>query len=133
MKNIYWLRVSLICAALSSARRQKSRQSPEHRFSATSPFWIGENHSEASRRYDGTGTPGSLVANVPSPTGPSTVIFNTSQSFAVATGKPASFIFCTEDGTIAGWNSSVNATNAQIMVDNSASKAVYKGSLSAAL
>jgi uncharacterized protein (TIGR03118 family) len=52
--------------------------------------------------------------------------FNPSQGFTVATGKPSSFIFCTEDGTVSGWNSTVNATNAKILVDNSATGAVYK-------
>jgi uncharacterized protein (TIGR03118 family) len=56
------------------------------------------------------------------------VIFNSSStSFPVAAGKPASFLFCTEDGTISGWNSSVDATNAKIPADNSKSGAVYKG------
>jgi hypothetical protein len=44
------------------------------------------------------------------------VLFNATQSFAVAPGEPASFAFCTEDGTITGWNSSVDATNAKILV-----------------
>src|ERR1022692_2982483 len=47
--------------------------------------------------------------------------------FAIATGDAASFIFDTLDGTISGWNHTVNATEAQIMVDNSASGAVYTG------
>ena len=103
-------------------------------FSGSSPFWIGNNGTGTSTLYDGEGDAISLIVNIPGPAGSTSpgavsgVVFNAdSPSFAVATGKPASFIFCTEDGTISGWNSSVNVTNAQIMVDNSKSGAVYKG------
>ena len=47
-------------------------------------------------------------------------------------GNPAAFIFVTEDGTISGWNPSVNKASAVIVVDRSqvpdaANGAVYKG------
>ncbi len=103
-------------------------------FSGSSPFWIGNNGTGTSTLYDGTGAPVALVVKVPAAAGATTpgpvtgVIANTfSPSFNAATGKPASFLFCTLDGTISGWNSSVNATNAQIMADNSKSGAVYPG------
>src|SRR5580704_6264819 len=41
-------------------------------FSATSPFWVGNNHSGTSTLYDGTGTAVSLVVAVPTPAGPNT-------------------------------------------------------------
>lgn len=100
-------------------------------FSATSPFWIGNNHSGTSTLYDGTGTAAALVVTVPSPAGPGTqgavtgVIFNSTTQFVLSQGgQPARFLFCTEDGTIAGWNAGNAAT---ILVDNSAAKANYKG------
>ncbi len=103
-------------------------------FSGSSPFWIGNNGTGTSTLYDGTGTPVALVVNVPAAGGGSThgqvtgVLANTfSPSFNAAAGKPASFLFCTLDGTISGWNSSANATNALIMADNSKSNAVYPG------
>ena len=103
-------------------------------FSASSPFWIGNNHSGTSTLYDTTGAPLSLVVSIPSPSGQAKsgavtgVLFNSNPgAFNVASGKPASFVFCTEDGTIAGWNSSVDATNAKIMIDNSKAGAIYKG------
>lgn len=105
-------------------------------FSGTSPFWIGNNGTGTSTLYNTSGTAVALVVTIPPPSGAAAsatgavtgVVFNSaSPSFAVASGKPASFIFCTEDGTISGWNSSVNKTNAIIMVDNSKSGAVYKG------
>jgi uncharacterized protein (TIGR03118 family) len=105
-------------------------------FSATSPFWIGNNGSGTSTLYNTSGTAVALVVSIPPPTGAAAsatgavtgVLFNSaSPSFTVASGKPASFIFCTEDGTISGWNSSVDKTHAIIMADNSKSGAVYKG------
>jgi uncharacterized protein (TIGR03118 family) len=69
----------------------------------------------------------------PAPGSPTTVMFNGSTTdFLLAPGKPAVFLFVTEDGTLQGWNSAVNATTAVIEVDNSQvpSKndgAVYKG------
>src|SRR5437016_5423251 len=41
-------------------------------------------------------------------------------------GKPALFLFATEDGTISGWSPGVDMTHAVLKVDNSAG-AVYKG------
>ncbi len=79
---------------------------------------------------------GYLLANIPAPGGApggavSGVIFNTfasnTSAFTLAAGKPASFLFCSEDGLIMGWNSSVDSTNAHILFDNSKSGAVYKG------
>ncbi|HUJ51764.1 MAG TPA: TIGR03118 family protein [Bryobacteraceae bacterium] len=105
-------------------------------FSATSPFWIGNNGSGTSTLYNTSGTAVALVVSIPPPAGAAAsatgavtgVLFNSaSPSFNVASGKPASFIFCTEDGTISGWNSSVDKTHAIIMADNSKSGAVYKG------
>src|SRR5205085_5246151 len=52
-----------------------------------------------------------------------------STSFLIrpAPGRPASFIFATEGGTISGWANAVDATKAQMAVVNSGSGAVYKG------
>jgi uncharacterized protein (TIGR03118 family) len=102
-------------------------------FSATSPFWVANNHSGTSTLYDGSGSPLSLIVQIPSPAGgtavgaPTGMVFNGTQSFAVATGKPGLFLFCSEDGTIVGWNSSVDSTHGKILADNSASGAIYKG------
>jgi uncharacterized protein (TIGR03118 family) len=99
---------------------------------STSPFWISNNGTGTSTLYGTTGAPVALVVTVPTPTGPTGgavtgVIANSTTSFTVATGKPSSFIFCTEDGTISGWNSSVNPTAAIIAVDNSKANSVFKG------
>jgi uncharacterized protein (TIGR03118 family) len=71
------------------------------------------------------GTPGNgvKIPNAPSqpaPGSPTAVMYNGSTTdFLLAPGKPAVFIFATLDGTIQGWNSSVNATTAVIEVDHS--------------
>ncbi len=101
------------------------------------PLWIGDNGKAVATVYDGTGTATSIIVSIPSaggaPTnGPVTgVLFNPFSSntdvLDVASGKPASFLFCAEDGVISGWNASVDSTHAQILVDNSKSNAIYKG------
>jgi uncharacterized protein (TIGR03118 family) len=99
---------------------------------ATSPFWIGNNGTGTSTLYGTTGAAVALVVTIPTTTGPtggavSGVIANTTTSFTVATGKAASFIFCTEDGTVSGWNSSVNPGAAIITVNNTKANSVFKG------
>ena len=105
-------------------------------FGAT-PFWTGNNGSGTSTLYDGTGAAIGLTVSIPQAggagkAGPVTgVVFNSFSSnasaFQVASGKSALFIFCSEDGVISGWNQSVDANNAKVLVDNSKSNAVYKG------
>ena len=103
--------------------------------SATSPFWIANNGTGTSTIYSTNGTPSTLVVSVPQPTMPTGgavtgVISNATTAFSVTSGsttKPSSFIFCTEDGTISGWSSTVNATTAIIAVNQSASNSVFKG------
>jgi uncharacterized protein (TIGR03118 family) len=65
-------------------------------------------------------------------TGPVTgVIFSpftsNANAFDVQAGKPAVFIFCSEDGVISGWSQSVSGSAASILFDNSKSGAVYTG------
>jgi uncharacterized protein (TIGR03118 family) len=132
-----------------------------------SPWWVGNNNSGTSTLYSGAGTPinnfpadphpdsngnginspfnnfvmvpppGFAPGTASTPTG---VVFNGSPTdFLLAPGKPAIFIFATEDGTISGWNPAVNvaagsnppSVNALLKVDNSdkgsPNSAVYKG------
>jgi len=102
-------------------------------FSAGSPFWIGDNGTGVSTLYDGTGTATALVVEIPAAgggtNGPvSGVIVNSvTTAFLLAAGKQSQFMFCSEDGVISGWNSSVDATHAIVLLDNSTNGAVYKG------
>jgi len=96
------------------------------------PWWVSDNGTGLSTLYDATGTPQSLVVKIPGPSdavptsAPTGTVFNFTKGFELAPGKPAVFLFVTEDGTISGWNPAVNATNAVITV-NRAGKAIYKG------
>jgi uncharacterized protein (TIGR03118 family) len=103
-----------------------------------SGLWISDNGSGKATTYDGTGQPipsgSALVVTIPAPGGgnsaPTGVATNATDGFIIsATGHsgPSRELFATEDGTIAGWNSDVNPTQAVIAVDNSADGAVYKG------
>jgi uncharacterized protein (TIGR03118 family) len=82
-----------------------------------SAWWVSDQATGVSTLYNGAGEKQSLVVAIPpadptnkntpqgSPTG---TIFNGSQTdFLLAPGKPAVFLFCTADGTIAGWNPTV--------------------------
>lgn len=103
--------------------------------SATSPWWVNANGTGLSLVYNGDGAAfpiaSPLVVTVPPPgatgtSAPTGIVFNGTNDFQVAAGAPARFIFATEDGTIAGWNPSVDVAHAIITVNNSP-RAVYKG------
>ena len=96
-------------------------------------WWVSDNTTGLSTLYDGTGKITPLVVTIPpgdpnaSSTGtPTGTIFNGTTDFAVAAGKPAVFLFSTEDGTISGWNPGAAATKAIIVV-NEKQKSVFKG------
>src|SRR5271169_1256768 len=88
--------------------------------SATSPFWISDNGTGLATVYSTSATatitiaslkatipPGAASGTVP---GPVTGQFsNTTTVFLIGTAK-ASFVFCTQDGTISGWNGGTAAT-----------------------
>lgn len=98
-------------------------------FSATGPFWISDNGTGKSTIYNGSGTISPLVVTVLSAAGasgtgnPTGQVQNNTTGFVLANGRPASFIFDSEDGTITAWN---GGTTAAVMVNNSPG-AVYKG------
>jgi uncharacterized protein (TIGR03118 family) len=99
-------------------------------------IWVSDNGTGVSTLYHQNGTALPLVVTIPpaaknkdggNPTG---IVGNTTASFNVSkngNSKPARFIFASEDGSISGWNPSLDPNNAIIAVDNSKSKAVYKG------
>jgi uncharacterized protein (TIGR03118 family) len=99
-------------------------------FSATSPFWISDNHSGFSTIYNSSGTPSPLVVTIPPPNGgtppaaPDGIVFNGTTDFVASGTSPARFIFATEDGTISGW---AGGSSAVLKADNSTSGTVYKG------
>lgn len=102
-------------------------------YSGTGPFWVSDEGTGFSTVYDANGTIVPLVVTIPpASTGkgkPTGIVANTTTGFVITQNSnsgPASFLFATEDGTISGWNSTVNATEAVIAVNNSAT-ADYQG------
>ena len=72
---------------------------------------------------NGAGQPQSLVVTIPPGTNPPSatgIAFNGSGAgFEVSNGVPSVFLFCTLNGTIAGWSPGLsNKTEAVITVDN---------------
>ncbi len=116
--------------------------------SSTSPWWVANNGTGTSTLYTGAGQiipiNGNGIVNIPPPKNapagtiatPTGTVFNGSADFVLPlpNGKPAVFIFATEDGTISGWN---GGTSAFLAVDNSdkgsGNGAVYKGATTADL
>lgn len=109
------------------------------------PIWIADNGTGLSSVVDNNGNPlpseaSPLVVTIAPPAGspadataaPTGTVFNGSNSFVVMEGNksgPARFLFATEDGTVSGWNPSVDQTNSVLGFDNSNAPAgaVYKG------
>src|SRR5262245_56961864 len=103
-------------------------------YSPTGPFWFAENGSGVSDILDGRGEPFSLVVTVPSAahsgSAPTGTVFNGGAGFVISengASAPSRFLFASEDGTISGWTTVVDATRALLAVDNSSPGAVYTG------
>jgi len=104
-------------------------------FSTTSPYWVSNHGKGNTTLYTNSNTTtgitiSSTVVTIPPAAGgtsPSTAtgqVQNSTTGFLLANGTKASFIFCTEDGTVSAWNGGTVAT---VMIDNSAAGSVYKG------
>ena len=99
--------------------------------STTIPWWVSDKMAGVSTLYNGSGVKTPLTVTIPhtaqtavgSPTGQ---VFNGSNDFAVAPGKPGMFIFVSLDGTTSAWNPGVNRTNAIQKVPGS-TKSVLTG------
>jgi uncharacterized protein (TIGR03118 family) len=118
-----------------------------------SPFWIADNATGCSTLYDGSGVPqppmplkvklplpGGTIPDVacqpanpenpptPAPATPTGLVWNPSATFLVPkTTSPASFIFATEDGTIAAWSGGLTPTDQAVLAVDNSPDAVYKG------
>jgi uncharacterized protein (TIGR03118 family) len=98
--------------------------------STGSPWWVSDNGPGLSTLYNASGVPQTLVVKIPTPDGtgtaaPTGTVLNTTAGFLVGPGAKAIFLFVTEDGTISGWNPTVNPN--AVLLKNRAGKAVYKG------
>jgi len=90
------------------------------------PFWVSDEGTGLSTVYNGSGAPQSTVVTIPPSSGsgkgtPTGQVYNGTSDFKVTQGSksgPAYFIFDTLDGTISGWNPTVNSDTAIIAVNN---------------
>ncbi len=108
--------------------------------SAGGTIWVSDNGTGVSTLYHQDGTAAPLVVEIPTAarnrgTGnPTGVVFNDTAFFQVTkngSSAPARFIFVSEDGSISGWNTTLDATHAIIAVDHGTNhgvnRAIYKG------
>ncbi len=102
--------------------------------SSGSPWWTANNGMGNATLFDTSTSPPTvqmLVVTIPSASGPPEIgvptgtVFNGTPAFELVPGKPAFFLFVTEDGTVSGWNPTVDLTNAVIKATHK--NAVYKG------
>jgi uncharacterized protein (TIGR03118 family) len=102
-------------------------------------IWVANNGTGTSTLYRQDGTANPLVVTIPTSArnkdggNPTGVVFNSTSFFLVTkngVSQPSRFIFVSEDGTISGWNPSLDGTHAIIAVDNGTNKgtnrAIYK-------
>jgi uncharacterized protein (TIGR03118 family) len=93
-----------------------------------SVMWVSDNGAGVSTVYDTLGAKKPVTVTIPSHSGangaPTGIVFNTTTTFVIPGGASAHWIFAGEDGTIAAWSTGTAAT---IVVDRSATGAVYKG------
>ena len=97
---------------------------------------VADNHSGVATAYNPAGHPSRLLINIPTPGAgggpgaPTDVALNsTPKTFMTSSAgrsRASTLLFVTENGTIAGWNAALDASNAVIAVDNSAAGAIYK-------
>jgi uncharacterized protein (TIGR03118 family) len=103
--------------------------------SANGTIWVSDNGTGVSTLYhqDGTGAP--LVVTIPTATqntgtgNPTGIVFNSTPFFQVTkdgNSAPAFFIFVSEDGTISGWNPTLDQSNAIVAVEGTQEN-IYKG------
>src|SRR5947209_8588589 len=107
--------------------------------SPSGTIWVSDNGTGVSTLYHQDGTAVSLVVTIPTSarnrgTGnPTGQVHNDTQFFQVSkngNSAPARFIFVSEDGSISGWNPTLDQTHAIIAVDNGGNlgtnHAIYK-------
>jgi uncharacterized protein (TIGR03118 family) len=106
--------------------------------SANGTIWVSDNGSGVSTLYNQDGTAVPLVVEIPTAAqntegaNPTGQVFNDTGFFQVTkngTSASALFIFVSEDGSISGWNPTLDETHAIIAVDNGNGRnhAIYKG------
>ena len=115
-----------------------------------SPFWISDNATGCSTLYDGAGVPQALRVKIPLPGGtvpatacvhndpnnpsnptpatPTGLVWNPTTTFRVpGTTLAATFIWSTEDGTIAAWTGGLTPPDQAVLAVDKSGSAIYKG------
>jgi len=108
--------------------------------SPSGTIWVSDNGTGVSTLYHQDGTAVPLVVEIPTAArnrdvgNPTGQVFNETPFFQVTkngNSAPAFFIFVSEDGSISGWNPTLDQTHAIIAVDNGTNRgvnrAIYKG------
>lgn len=109
--------------------------------SPTGAIWVADNGTGTATVYDWQGRAlpqetNPLVVTIPAaPTNteggkPTGQVYNPTADFVISQGGhsgKALFLFAGEDGTISGWNPSVDATHGVLGADQSSTGAIYKG------
>jgi uncharacterized protein (TIGR03118 family) len=103
---------------------------------STTPWWVANNGMGTATLYDGSGvaqppaTPRVVVIPPASGSDPGVptgaVFFKGMSGFEVEAGKPALFLFVTEDGTVSGWNPT-QSDPSHAIIKVTTPGAVYKG------
>lgn len=89
-------------------------------FGPTSPFWVSDNGTGVATLYNSSGTKQGLTVTMPAGSEPVTgQVFNGTANF-----NGDSFLFASENGTIAGWRGALGTTAEQLFA---ITDAVYKG------
>src|SRR5438046_6617378 len=81
-------------------------------------IWVSDNGTGVSTLYHQDGTAASLVVAIPAKhprqgANPTGIVFNSTPFFQVTkngNSAPAFFIFVSEDGTVSGWNPTLDTT-----------------------
>jgi uncharacterized protein (TIGR03118 family) len=102
--------------------------------SPTGTIWVSDNGAGVSTLYHQDGTAVSLIVAIPADhprqgANPTGIVFNNTPFFQVTkngVSAPAFFIFVSEDGTVSGWNPTVDQTNAIVAVEGREDN-IYKG------
>jgi uncharacterized protein (TIGR03118 family) len=102
--------------------------------SSNGTIWVSDNGTGVSTLYRQDGTAVPLVVAIPAKrahagANPTGIVFNSTPFFQVTkngNSAPAFFIFVSEDGTISGWNPTLDQTNAIVAVEGKLGT-IYKG------
>jgi uncharacterized protein (TIGR03118 family) len=98
--------------------------------SSTSPWWIANADSGFSTVYNTSGPLPALQLLVTVPGEPTGTVFNGGSGFQLVSGvttSAARFLFASEDGTISGWNPTVDLAQAMVVFTSPNPGASYKG------